>query len=142
MMSIKLLCNLIEITLRHGYSPVNLQHIFRTPFTKNTSRRLLLKSFGTLRSKLGTKFWKYLLKVSSILKSSVTCLPFSITDIFLKLFDSLEKKLFVVFHNFLFYSVFYASTLFQSSLINWHIYFFAYHMFFLTLSHPLLRHFS
>ena len=35
--SIKLRCNFIEITLRHGCSPVNLQHIFRTPFFKNTS---------------------------------------------------------------------------------------------------------
>ena len=28
--SINLLCNFIEIALRHGCSPVNLQHIFRT----------------------------------------------------------------------------------------------------------------
>ena len=28
--STKFLCNFIEITLRHGCSPVNLQHIFRT----------------------------------------------------------------------------------------------------------------
>ena len=35
--SIKLLCNFIEIALRH----VNLLHIFRTPFPKNTSERLL-----------------------------------------------------------------------------------------------------
>ena len=28
----KLLCNFIEITLRHGHVPVNLLHIFRTPF--------------------------------------------------------------------------------------------------------------
>ena len=41
--SIKLLCNFIEITLRHGFSPVNLLHIFRKPFPKNTSGRLLLK---------------------------------------------------------------------------------------------------
>ena len=33
--SIKLLCNFIEITLRHGCSPVNLLHIFRKPFYKN-----------------------------------------------------------------------------------------------------------
>ena len=33
----------IEITLRHGCSPENLLHIFRTPFYKNTSGRLLLK---------------------------------------------------------------------------------------------------
>ena len=30
--SIKLLCNFIEITLWHGCSPVNLLHIFRAPF--------------------------------------------------------------------------------------------------------------
>ena len=35
--SIKLQSNFIEITLRHGCSPVNLVHIFRTPFTNNTS---------------------------------------------------------------------------------------------------------
>ena len=40
--SIKLLCNFIEIALRHGCSPVNLLHIFRTPFTKNISGWLLL----------------------------------------------------------------------------------------------------
>ena len=32
----------IEITLQHRCSPVNLLHIFRTSFLKNTSRRLLL----------------------------------------------------------------------------------------------------
>ena len=38
-----LLCNFIEILLRHdGCSPVNLQHIFRTTFSKNTSGWLLL----------------------------------------------------------------------------------------------------
>ena len=40
--SIKLQSNFIEITLRHGCSPVNLLHIFRTPFSKNTFGRLLL----------------------------------------------------------------------------------------------------
>ena len=34
--------NFIEIILRHGCFPVNLLHIFRTPFPKNTSDRLLL----------------------------------------------------------------------------------------------------
>ena len=42
MISIKLLCNFIEIALLHGCSPVNLLHIFRTPFPKNTSGWLLL----------------------------------------------------------------------------------------------------
>ena len=39
---IKLQSNLIETTLRHGCSPVNLLHIFRTPFLKDTSGRLFL----------------------------------------------------------------------------------------------------
>ena len=41
--SIKLLCNFIEITLRHGCSPVSLLHIFRTLFPKNTPGRLLVQ---------------------------------------------------------------------------------------------------
>ena len=40
--SIKLQSNFIEITLRYRCSPVNLLHIFRTPFLKNASGRLLL----------------------------------------------------------------------------------------------------
>ena len=40
--SMKLLCNVIEIALRHRCSPVYLLHIFKTPFPKNTSGRLLL----------------------------------------------------------------------------------------------------
>ena len=45
-------CNFIEITLRHGCSPVNLLYIFRTPFTKNSFQRLLLKTLfiGLLHS--------------------------------------------------------------------------------------------
>ena len=35
--SIKFQSNFIEIALRHGCSPVNLLHIFRTPFLKNIS---------------------------------------------------------------------------------------------------------
>ena len=44
--SIKLQSNFIEITLRHGCSPVNLLHIFRIPFSKNTSGGLLLDIYG------------------------------------------------------------------------------------------------
>ena len=48
---IKLQINFIEITLRHGCSPVNLLHIFRTHFLKKTSGRLLLKeSIRTIMS--------------------------------------------------------------------------------------------
>ena len=33
----------LQITLRHGRSPVNLLHIFRTPFSVNTSEWLRAK---------------------------------------------------------------------------------------------------
>ena len=41
---IKLQRNFTEITIRRGCSPLNLLHILRTPFPKNTSGRLLPKS--------------------------------------------------------------------------------------------------
>ena len=40
--SIRFLGNFIEISLRHGCSPVNLMDIFKTAFAKKTSGRLLL----------------------------------------------------------------------------------------------------
>ena len=40
--SIKSLCNFMEIAHQHGFSPVNLLDNFRTPFTKNTCGWLLL----------------------------------------------------------------------------------------------------
>ena len=52
--SITLLCNAIEIKLRHWCSPVNLLHIFRTPFSKNTCGRLLLKHLSSWCEKLVT----------------------------------------------------------------------------------------
>ena len=42
MISKKFQSNFIKITLRHECSPVNLLHIFRTPFYKNTYGGLLL----------------------------------------------------------------------------------------------------
>ena len=52
------------IILRHGCSPVNLLHIFRTPFTTNISGWLLpcLKGFWIptlIRSKCLTWFWRH-----------------------------------------------------------------------------------
>ena len=46
--SIKLLCNFIEIALPHACSPVNLPHIFRSSFLKNTSGRILLQNFPAI----------------------------------------------------------------------------------------------
>ena len=34
--------NKVAIALQYGRSPVNVLHIFRTPFPRNTSGRLLL----------------------------------------------------------------------------------------------------
>ena len=47
----KLQNNLVEIALRHGYCPVNLLHIFRTPF---------------LGTPLGGCFWKFLFYLFSM----------------------------------------------------------------------------
>ena len=47
MISIKLQSNFIDISLRHGCSPVNLLHIFRT-LSKNTSGWMLL-AFSLLK---------------------------------------------------------------------------------------------
>ena len=52
--SIKLQSNFIEITFRHGCSPVNLMYIFRTAFPMNTCRWLLLLI------SLATKWIKFL----------------------------------------------------------------------------------
>ena len=41
--SIKLICNFIEIALRQGCSPLNLLHIIRKTFPKNTPEGPLLK---------------------------------------------------------------------------------------------------
>ena len=42
------LCNFIEIVLLHECSPVNLLHLFRTPFFKNISGCLLLENWHVL----------------------------------------------------------------------------------------------
>ena len=54
--SINLLCNFMEITIRHGCFPVNLLHIFRTPFPKNTSGRLPLR-VNVFMHKLGFRLY-------------------------------------------------------------------------------------
>ena len=51
--SVKLQRNFTEITRQHGCSPLDLLHIFRTPFTKSTSKWLLLQksAFGLENNK-------------------------------------------------------------------------------------------
>ena len=53
----KMCSNFIEITLRHGCSLANLLHIFRTPFYKDTSGGLFMKTKAQLRThKKGVSF--------------------------------------------------------------------------------------
>ena len=54
---LKFFRNFIEITLQHGCSPVNLLHIFRTPFVKNKSGWLLLKSVDLVTLKVFFQMW-------------------------------------------------------------------------------------
>ena len=46
--SIKLLCNFCKITFRYGCSSVNLLHVFRKPFSKNTSEGMFLFFISSL----------------------------------------------------------------------------------------------
>ena len=48
--SIKMQSNFVEIKLRHGCSPVNLLHFFKTSFFNSTSGGMLLKNLRRLRS--------------------------------------------------------------------------------------------
>ena len=54
-LSIKLLRNFLEIALRHGCSPVNLLHIYRNTFPRNTSGWLLLNRRKTVKNLALTK---------------------------------------------------------------------------------------
>ena len=47
--SIKLQSNFIEVALQDGCSPINLLHIFRPPFPKNTSEGLFLYVLFSLK---------------------------------------------------------------------------------------------
>ena len=50
-----------EKQLRHGCSPANLQHIFRTLSPKSTSGRLLLKGTPHYPMKIGKSLPEYLI---------------------------------------------------------------------------------
>ena len=85
--SIKLLCNIIEITLRYGYSPGNLLHIFKTPFPRNTSRWLLLDvENGTREIIAENKLW--CINVALLIVDQINLGNFSL---------SIKKKVYVKF---------------------------------------------
>ena len=76
--SIKLKSNFIEIALRHGCCSVNLLHIFRTPFPKNTSGGLFLE-FQEYYSGYNVHLYSYFSVVATLemLKLHETLLKYS-----------------------------------------------------------------
>ena len=68
--SIKMQSNFIEITLQHGCSPETLLHIFRTPFSKNTSGRLLLKIVYQCINSISIVFKAYQCRLPSLVYKS------------------------------------------------------------------------
>ena len=76
----KLQSDFIEISLRHGFSPVKLLHIFRTPFYKNTSEGLLLLHLAlnyqcNASSKIVSYIKRYLLGIFDIWSTNVNINP-------------------------------------------------------------------
>ena len=55
--SIKLLSNLIEITLWHGCFPVNLLHVFRTPFLK--IGKMFKVNNRNMRARCEIRHWRH-----------------------------------------------------------------------------------
>ena len=91
--SIKLQSNFTEIALRHGCSPVNLLHIFRTSFLKNTSGRLLLFVLSLF---LFSAFCLAVLEKFVLLKNNSFCsfcFSYIIISILLSVFFNLSSQM-------------------------------------------------
>ena len=71
---IKMQSNVIGITLRHGCSPVNLLHIFRIPFLKNTSvwLFLILVAWNTVNTLFCTLWQFYFLCQTYVCNSAIS----------------------------------------------------------------------
>ena len=83
--SIRLQINYIEITLRHGCSPVSLLYIFRTLFYKNTSGQKKQHRVGSRNLLLF--FW-----IKTFLRHAKVFFPF-LRDFRLSFFDQFESKI-------------------------------------------------
>ena len=94
----------IEIALRRRCSPINLLHIFRTPFPKNTSGRLLLMAiWSELKSQfLTVNFFKIhilMILLTRNWKDNIYQTSQMINKVnFTSLFTRLKKKI-VVYYN-------------------------------------------
>ena len=69
--AISITCIFIEITFWHESSPVNLLHIFRTPFPMNTAGWLLLNA--VYRHNQWTNFFMIGTSLMIVLKNEVLC---------------------------------------------------------------------
>ena len=88
--SIKLQSNFIEIILWHGCSPVNLLHIFRITFSKNTPGQLLLVIERTLQLQSCELYInKYMIVLTQITNTEVFAF---IAVLFFKLFTRLQTE--------------------------------------------------
>ena len=67
--------NKVEIALRHGCSPVNLLHVFRTPFLKNTSGWLLLDQLLLSNSNVSIQHRRLHFLVTEVFKLNNLNLP-------------------------------------------------------------------
>ena len=67
--------NKVEIALRHECSPVNLLHVFRTPFLKNTSEWLLLDQLLLSNSNVSIQHRRLHFLVTEVFKLNNLNLP-------------------------------------------------------------------
>ena len=105
------MCSFIEITLQHGCSPVNLMHIFRTSFHRNTSGELplhgtveiFLANFGYIHWKKPLTFFSNFHEMCQVCNVCPQCgkIPvgflYSLILIFSFLFSLLVSKVFQLF---------------------------------------------
>ena len=89
--AIKFRSYFIEITLRYGYSPVHLLHIFRTHFLRNTSGQLLEKKI--------LEIWKSAHKKKNplIVKKTLQACTAILRIFSIKIFHSVHSYLLVQF---------------------------------------------
>ena len=81
---VALVCIFTKITIRYGCSTVNLLHVFRTPFRKNTSVHLLLqkrKDLLCIKKSTVKRFRQCCSKISKILPK-FSCIRWILSRLF------------------------------------------------------------